>query len=56
LTHRLPEWRDAHGSSFPIDPADILRAASRSEEEIEHVARAAEQALFLSELDQLDLR
>lgn len=34
LTHELPEWTDPHGSSLPIDPADILRGEGYSEEEI----------------------
>ena len=25
LTHTLPEWTDPEGSSYQIDPADILR-------------------------------
>jgi len=56
LTHRLPEWRDPRGSSLPIDPADILRAASQPEEQVAHVAKAAAEALFISELDRMDLR
>jgi hypothetical protein len=55
LTHRLPEWRDPHGSSFPIDPADILREESRSEQEIRRIARNAERALFLQDLDRLEI-
>jgi uncharacterized phage-associated protein len=55
LTHRLPEWRDPQGSSFPIDPADILRAAGRSEQEIYRIARNAERAVYLRDLDTLEL-
>ena len=55
LTRRLPEWRDPRGSSFPIDPADILREESRSEQEIRRIARNAERALFLQDLDRLEI-
>lgn len=55
LTHRLPEWRDPRGSSFAIDPADILREESRSEQEIRRIARNAERALFLQDLDRLEI-
>jgi uncharacterized phage-associated protein len=34
LTHELPEWTDPHGSSLPIEPADILRNEGWSEEAI----------------------
>ncbi len=47
FTHALPEWRDPQGSSFPIEPADILRAENRSEEDIEEMGRAANEALFI---------
>jgi uncharacterized phage-associated protein len=56
LTHELPEWRDPCGSSLPIDPADILRAESRCEQEIRHIAEDAEQALLLDKIGRLDLR
>jgi len=56
LTHELPEWRDPCGSSLPIDPADILRAESRCEQEIQHIAENAEQALLLDKIGRLDLR
>lgn len=34
FTHTLPEWEDPQGSSRPIDPADILRHAGYSEDDI----------------------
>jgi hypothetical protein len=52
----LPEWRDPQGSCLPIDPADILRAESRCEQEIQHVAEDAEQALLIDRIGRLDLR
>ncbi len=55
LTRRLPEWRNPRGSCFPIDPADILRASGRSEEEIWRIAQNAERALLLQDLDQIQI-
>lgn len=37
LTHQLPEWKDPQGSSLPIDPAEILRNAGYSEEQIREI-------------------
>jgi uncharacterized phage-associated protein len=34
LTHRLPEWKDPHGSAIPISYRDILKAEGKSELEI----------------------
>jgi len=51
LTHTLPEWVDPKGSSHPIPPEDILRAASKSEEEIERVASDAAELWLLSSLE-----
>ena len=48
FTHTLPEYVDPHGSSIPLDPADVLRAASKSQEEIEEIASMAEEYYFLS--------
>ena len=50
LTHTLPEWNDPHGSSFPIDPAEILRAAGKSGLEIERITRTAEEIYFIDNL------
>lgn len=44
LTHALPEYEDPHGSSKPIDPNTILRAAGKSDLEIERINRSAEEA------------
>jgi hypothetical protein len=52
LTHRLPEWQDPNGSSFPIEPADILRLEGKSDKEIVRFTRSAEEILFLEELRQ----
>lgn len=43
ISHELPEWQDPHGSSLPIDPADILRAADHPSSEIERIAAEAEE-------------
>lgn len=50
LTHRLPEYVDPNGSSSPINPEDILRAESKSESDIQHFARLAEETYFLGSL------
>ena len=50
MSHRLPEWKDPQGSSKPIDPADILRAVGKSEEEIERIAAEAEELWLLKNL------
>lgn len=46
-THDLQEWTDPHGSSLPIDPADILRHAGKSSDEIAEIADEAEQLAFV---------
>jgi len=50
LSHELPEWEDPHGSSVPIDPAEILRAEGRSSREIERIAEDAEELRFFHRL------
>ncbi|MBI5524988.1 MAG: SocA family protein [Deltaproteobacteria bacterium] len=48
LLHRkLPEWKDPGNSCSTIDPADILRAESRSDDEIRQVQEDAEELWFL---------
>ncbi|WP_331584334.1 Panacea domain-containing protein [Candidatus Binatus sp.] len=47
FTHRLQEWRDPHGSSFPIEPAEILRSENRSEEEIAQIGFDADVAFYV---------
>jgi len=37
LSHKLPEWRDPHGSSVPITVRDILEAEGISEVDIREV-------------------
>jgi Protein of unknown function (DUF4065) len=50
-THKLPEYKDPHGSSIPIHPREILRAEGESEQEIKatlkelRVVDAAEDAV-----------
>lgn len=55
LTHTLPEWTDPRGSSYPIPPEDILRAANKSEEEIERIAGDAAELWLFSSLENPDL-
>ena len=43
ISHELPEWEDPHGSSCPIDPVEILRAADHAPLEIERIAAEAEE-------------
>ena len=50
-THTLPEWRDPRGSSLRIDPAEILRAADKSEKEIERISREAEELWLIDTVD-----
>lgn len=51
LLHRtLPEWTDPEGSSYTIDPAQILRAESRSEQEITRLQAEAEHLWFMASL------
>jgi uncharacterized phage-associated protein len=50
FTHTLPEWSDPHGSSFPIEPADILRASGRSDAEIREIVELAEEVWFMDSL------
>jgi len=50
LLHDLPEWEDPHGSSRPIDPAEILRHAGKSPEEIAEIADRADQLAFMRKL------
>jgi uncharacterized phage-associated protein len=54
-THELPEWQDPRGSSLPIDPADILRAEGRSEQDIQRIAENAAQAMLLEKVGRLDV-
>jgi uncharacterized phage-associated protein len=41
LTHALPEFRDPAGSNLPITPEDILRALSKTDEEVEEIREDA---------------
>lgn len=43
FTHELPEWTDPSGSALPIDARRILESAGKSDEEIEHVSKLAEE-------------
>ena len=51
LTHTLPEWRDPKGSSLSIAPEDILRAADKSDADIQRIARDAEELWFMNQLE-----
>jgi uncharacterized phage-associated protein len=41
----LPEWVDPEGSSTPIAPETILRAAGKTEEEIQWIAEEADRSI-----------
>jgi uncharacterized phage-associated protein len=51
LTHQLPEWNDPSGSSFPIDPKDILLLAGKSQTDIEQAIRDAEELWLIDSLE-----
>jgi uncharacterized phage-associated protein len=42
LTHDLPEWRNPHGSSKLIDPADILKHELKSDKKVAWRVKLAE--------------
>lgn len=46
----LPEWSDPGETSTPISPEMILRAESRSDEEVRQVKAAADDAWFIDSL------
>ena len=50
LTHRLPEYEDPNGSSYPIDPTEILRSVGKSDHDIEVCTREAEEAYLVGRL------
>lgn len=50
FTHTLPEWDDPHGSSFPIEPEEILRKEGVSDAEIRTITETAEELWFLESL------
>ncbi|MGH7906701.1 MAG: Panacea domain-containing protein [Candidatus Binataceae bacterium] len=50
ISHTLPEWKNPQGSSRSIDPAEILRAAGKSEEQIGRAAAEAEELCLFETL------
>jgi uncharacterized phage-associated protein len=48
FTHSLPEYKDPHGGSLPIDPETILREAGWSAEEIQDAQMNAREELVLA--------
>ncbi len=50
FSHTLPEWKDPRGSSITIAPEEILKAAGKSDEEIERVAADAQNLIFMKKL------
>lgn len=48
LVHKLPEFKDPQGSSFPIEPEDVLRLANWTVEEIELAKREATREKILN--------
>lgn len=47
LTHSLPEYTDPNGSSLPIDPAQILKEAGWSDEDIRDALMSANEEQFI---------
>lgn len=50
LTHDLPEWADPHGSSLPIDPADILLSEGYTEEDVVEMQADWDEAAYAATL------
>lgn len=50
--HRVPEWRDPHGSMVPIELADILSAVGRNEDDIRNIEEQIEAETLAAELFQ----
>jgi uncharacterized phage-associated protein len=50
FAHTLPEWRDPHGSSVPIDIEDILTNQGLSAEEAEAIVEELAAAQAAAEL------
>jgi len=48
--HKLPEFKDPNGSSFRIDPEEILRCADWTDEEIELAERNAKRDFLLNQI------
>jgi len=49
FTHTLPEWMN-NRSAIAIDPELILRAAGKSDEDIERIASEAQMLMFMRQL------
>jgi hypothetical protein len=39
-THKLPEWKNPHGSSVPVDYEEVLRGANVPQEEIDKILQS----------------
>jgi len=50
FTHTLPEWEDPNGSSYPIQPDNLLQVASIPPNEIKRISEQAEELWFLDSL------
>ena len=50
--HKVPEWRDPHGSMIPISLADILSAVGRDQEDIAGFQERADAEALAAELFQ----
>jgi hypothetical protein len=51
FSHTLPEWRNPHGSSLPIEIRDILKAEKRPQEEIDEIESALCNLEFVETLE-----
>lgn len=50
LTHQLPEYKEAHGSSIPTTMADLLGALEFSEEDIQRIRKQLEDRAVLDSI------
>jgi uncharacterized phage-associated protein len=55
LHGKLPEWRDPGGSSFEIDPAEILKAEGKSPDEIEKISADAAEISMIDNLPRIQV-
>jgi uncharacterized phage-associated protein len=47
MVHELPEWDDPQGSSLPINPETVLRAAGKTDQQIAALNEEAEHFWFV---------
>jgi hypothetical protein len=42
-THKLPEWKNPHGSSVPVNYEEVLRGANLPQEKIDQILQSLEE-------------